>query len=162
MARDTRTIGITEGRDAGKKFLLTEKPAVEAEKVATFAIMAAVRGGAAISPEMGRNAFVTLQNMSVSSLSLMAPADADYVFGKLAECVLVVNAGGGAQDMDPPRKPIPTDFEEIDTIWRLRTETIELHTSFLERLIRSILARQAAKASSATSSNTPTGPQPAD
>lgn len=136
MARETRTIEITEGRDAGKKFLLTEKPAVEAEKVATFAIMAAVRGGAAVSPELGMSAFVTLQNMSFSSLALMLPQDADYVFGKLMECVMVENAGGGAIDMDPPRKPLPTDFEEIDTIWKLRTGVMELHTSFLARSSR--------------------------
>lgn len=151
MAREVKTVEIaTGGRDDGKIFLIIEKPAMEAERIATFAIMAAVRGGAAISPDMGMSAFETLRSMSLASLALMPAEAADYVFGKMMECVTIQRAAAGAPDMETPRRIGPNDIEEIDTIYLLRKHVLELHISFLERLNRLISVPQTPKAADAS------------
>lgn len=132
MARKTKlivvpTTGERENRDAGKAFLLTEMDAVRTEKWATRALLAIAAGGVDIPPDvlkMGAGAVVAA---GFRALVTMSFHDAEPLLDEMMTCVEVVP---DRKKPDVVRPLDPEDIDEVQTIWLLRSEVIELHTGF--------------------------------
>lgn len=167
MARKTKILSIPStgdktSRDAGKHFLITEKPAVQAEKWAARALMAAANAGIDIPPEvikMGAGAALAIGLRALLSMSF---ADAEPLLDEMLQCVEIVP--------DPKRPEVvrsldEEDVEEVATLLLLRSEVIEIHTGFSIAAFLSNLGKAASSTEPAAdplSSNTPTSPSPSE
>ena len=117
----------TAGRDAGKLFVLTEMPAVKAEKWAIRAFFALSKSGMDIPDELARTGFAGIAQIGLRALGSMAFTDAEPLLDELLGCVQI------ARDPTHPSilaRPLDMDFEEVATLLRLRKEVFELHTGF--------------------------------
>lgn len=117
------TIGGSANRDLGKRFLITEMSAMQADAWAVRALGAMMRSGVAIPDEIGR---AGLQGFAMYGLKaiLAAPyAESAPLLAEVMGCVKIV---------EPmiTRPLLESDIEEISTITQLRDEVIELHTGF--------------------------------
>lgn len=132
MPRKTIDITITaEGRDQGKVFVLTEMPALQAEKWATRALLALVNSGAEI-PQEAHNA--GMAGVAMASASLLAGGrlsfyDLEPLLDEMLQCVKVrpPNPALLPQAINPL---IQDQIEEVETIIFLRMEVLKLHIDF--------------------------------
>jgi hypothetical protein len=139
-------------RDAGKMFMITEKPATAAEKWA-WRLFIAVKGTTAqIPPELEQLGMV---GVAIRGINSFLAADVDFakiepLLDEMMECVKVVR--------DPAHPELATDLtrlddvEEAQTVTWLRNEVLRVHTnfSFAEQLSRLISAITTTGSSSAT------------
>lgn len=158
MARKTKTFTITtEGRDVGKTFLITEMPAVQAEKWAARALLAMSRSGVEIPEEAMMAGAAALLVAGLRSFTSMAFEDAEQLLDEMFGCVQFV------PDVTKPlitRGLIDDDVEEVATRMLLRSEVIEIHTGFSVTATLSTLG--AAAKAKAGSSDMPTSPPSSD
>lgn len=123
MARKISDYKIdSEGRDKGKVFVLTEMPAMQAEKWAMRAILAAAKSGL----DIGHTAGMGMQGVAVlgiSALMNMAWEDAEPLLDEMMSCVKIKEASG-ARDL------MGEDIEEVGTRFQLRKAVLELHVGF--------------------------------
>jgi hypothetical protein len=128
MTRRTAEVTATDGRDAGKKFLITEMDASRAEDWGLRALGAMSRSGVDMSPSimsMGMAGFAMLGLKAFIS----APFDeARPLLAEMFECVQRV-------EEKATRALVENDTEEVSTRLFLRDEVLKLHVNF------SILAR---------------------
>lgn len=124
MARRTETVAVSlEGRDKGKKFLLTEMPATQAEKWATRAILALGKSGVAVSDDIADAGWGALAAMGVRMLAGVAFTEAEPLLDEMMRQVQIV---------EPKiNRPITDDdIEEVATLVYLRGEVLALHVGF--------------------------------
>lgn len=154
MARKSKTVTIEfDNRDRGKTFLITEMPAVQAEKWAARALLAMSRSGVEIPEEAMSAGAATLLAAGLRSFTSMAFEDADLLLDEMFACVQFVP--------DPSRPQVTRalfddDIDEVATRLFLRGEVIEIHTGFSVTATLSKLG--AAAKDKAGSSDTPTSP----
>lgn len=133
--RKTEVYVVTkDNRDKGKRFIITEMPALRAEKWATRAMLALARSGVdipTVTPGkpggMGALALAGLQ-----ALQHLDFADAEPLMDEMMECVQIVS------DPKHPETARPLidsgeegdDIEEIETRVELRKRTLMLHVGF--------------------------------
>ncbi|SRR5579871_6549642 len=137
MGRKTKTVVITEeGRDKGKTFLLTEMPAVRAERWASRVLALMVKSGATVTPEAADAGMQGLAATMPASGSAITASEASTMITALQDpsledwwtCVQYVHA--------PGQPPMAIDLgdacpiEEIATITHLRMEVLGLHVDF--------------------------------
>lgn len=147
------------GRDAGKVFIITEKPAFQAETWANRLLCA--MGNARIDiPEglagMGMAGIVAIGVQALSGMSFPAVKP---LLDEMLECI---------QFMPDPNKPAilralnmhADDIEEVATIYRLRRAVFDLHVGFLISVLSQTLGAPGAEKSSEGSPNTSTRPAP--
>lgn len=143
--------GRDANRDHGKRFLLTEMPAAQAEKWAMRAFFALGRAGYEVPAEIQAMGLAGLAILGVNLAQRMHWEDLEPLVDEMWGCV--------AYEYDPglTRAPIDEDTEEVRTRLFLRSEVLELHLGFsvadvLSRLYNS----EKTAAEEANASNTPT------
>jgi len=128
MARKITTFAVdAEGRDKGKRFLLTEMPASQSEMWALRAFTALARAGVELPDGFQAQGMAALAVMGVRALSALPFQELQPLLDELFTCVERV------PDLSQPqfsRKLIEDDIEEIATRLRLRLELLKLHFDF--------------------------------
>jgi hypothetical protein len=141
------------GRDAGKVYRLTEKPASQVEKWAIRAFLALANAGVEFPEELGRLGPAGLAVLGIKGLQGVRFADAEPLLDEMMECISI------QPDRSNPniiRKPVDTDIEEVKTRLLLRQAIIELHLGFTLADVQSRLT--SATTAATPSSNTKTSP----
>lgn len=129
MARRTKIVEITdENRDKGKKFLLTEMDAEQAEWWAFRVLQAGIKGnpdiGKIASPESGMP-LMEMARVGFAAIGGLPPEDAKPLLDQMMKCVQISLPGGTSRAM------ISADeIEEVTTRLTLRKEVFMLHTDF--------------------------------
>ncbi len=133
--RKTLTITIdADGRDKGKVFVVTEMPAVQAERWALRAIFALMNTGADIPDDIAQMGMAGISRLGLSALMQVPYAAAEPLLAEMLECVKII------PDPAKPsvtRAPVEQDFEEVSTLLRLRKEVFALHTDFFTNAAKS-------------------------
>jgi hypothetical protein len=139
MARRTKEIAIDDpkSRDHGKVFVLTEKPALDAERWAKRALAAVGRTNAmtGVDPaELEGLGLIGVAAVGVRALATLQDEDSERLMAEMMECVQIRPNSKAPQVIRPlMEKPDETgtyDIEDIKTIWQLRNEVLELHLGF--------------------------------
>lgn len=115
-----------KNRDAGKKFLLTEMPALKAERWARHAIAALNRSDLDAREEIKH---LGMLGFYLVGLQALAGGDVEKVDVLMDEMLLQVQTITSA-NITRPLTPDGGDIEEVGTLFQLRKELIELHISF--------------------------------
>lgn len=125
--RHTKDVVIAaEGRDKGKRFLITEMSATQAEKWAARALLALGRGGFEYSAELRSVGMSAIAVAGLGALLRTHYEDVEPLLDEMMACVQIYP--------DPKasftRALYPDDIEEVYTLAILRSEVFELHTGF--------------------------------
>ena len=128
--RKTSTVVIDEeGRDRGKRFVITEMSAAQAEAWAIRALLAMAAGGIELPDGYEQTGMAGLAEVGLRAITKLKWADAEPLLAEMMDCVQI------APDPRHPgtvRPLIDEDIEEIATRLKLRTEVFKLHTGFLK------------------------------
>lgn len=134
MARRTKQVTIQgdpeKNRDAGKTYIITEVPAVQAEEWAVRAFMALGTSGIRIPDELMNAGLVGVALVGYQVFMGAAPEAVLPLWREmLPACVQLrgMNSNDGALVAMPWS---PTIVEEVSTLMTLRQEILELHTGF--------------------------------
>lgn len=137
MPRRTKTYVIAdENRDKGKMFLLTEMPALQAEKWAIRAFLALAKAGLVIPDDVASRGMEAMAVAGFNALAGMHYEDAEPLLNEMFECVRIVRDHAHPETAFPL---LPDDIEEVQTILELRREVFTLHTGFLQAVVKSKL-----------------------
>lgn len=128
--RRTQVVTIEqEGRDKGKKFLITEMSADAGERWATKCLLALTNSGAILPVAAEDMNFATLASSGIQALGQLKFEVAKPLLDEMMGCVQYV----------PPREDIPKQplysgelcqVEEIKTFFTLRMAIASLHFGF--------------------------------
>lgn len=131
--RKAKRLTVTSGsrdnnRDYGKTFLITEMPAMQAEKWMMRALLAVGRGGPEMPPEVLAMPSAAIMAIGAArALASMSFADAEPLLDEMMQCVEIIPDPAN----DLVKRPIDRDdIEEVPTLMTLRKEVLELHTGF--------------------------------
>ena len=120
--RRTETVEITEGRDAGKKYQITEMSAEAAEWWAFRALQAIA------SSEVDLNLqapMAELARTGLKALASVSPAQAKPLLEEMMSCVQIL-----VPATQKPRALLDGDIEDVKTRFLLRKAVMELHLGF--------------------------------
>lgn len=120
--RRTEIVEITEGRDAGKKYQITEMPAEVAEWWAFRALQAIA------SSEVDLNLQAPLAELArqgMKALASVSPAQAKPLLDEMISCVQIL-----VPATQKPRALLDGDIEDVKTRFMLRKAVMELHLGF--------------------------------
>jgi len=153
MARKIETWVATEGRDKGKHFIVTEMPAVRAEKWATRALLAISRSGVDLPEDLANAGMAAIAYGGLKAITSCSFDDAEPLLDEMMACVTIRPDPA----LEYARPTIDEDFEEMATILQLRDRVVSLHTGFS---IAAELGKlgAAAKKSMTASNDTQTSP----
>lgn len=140
-------------RDAGKRFLLTEMPALKAERWARHAAAAVNRADLNIRDELRELGMLGFYLLGFQALAGADPAQMDPLMDEMLGQVQIITS----KDVIRSLNPDGSDIEEIKTILALRKELLELHMGFTFAELAQIL-RSSAEQASTDLPNTPTSP----
>lgn len=157
MPRKVEEFPATEGRDAGKVFVITEMPAMQAEKWAMRALLLVAQSGVDVGQISG---MAGVAYAGLGAINRIRFEDAEPLLDEMMKCVSIRPA---PQDRDPAKASITRplfdgDIEEVKTIIRLRERIIDLHLGF--SLADYLLKLQQESALTSNLPNTETSPQP--
>ena len=137
-------------RDLGKRFLIKEMPAVQAEAWAIRAMGAMARGGVEIPDNIMQGGLVAFTAFGLKALMGAPYVESAPLLAEMMDCVQIIEPA-------ITRKLLDTDIEEVATILRLRDEVIELHTGFsIAAVLLGMAADLATPEAMSEQSNTPT------
>lgn len=128
MAR--QTINYTfeqDGRDKGKCFVITEMPALQAERWAMRALLALMRSNPELPEGTELSGMAGLASAGLKALASIRWEDAEPLMDEMLSCVKLM------PDINRPavvRPLIDGDIEEISTLLELRKQIWGLHTAF--------------------------------
>lgn len=125
MRKIARLVISSEGRDKGKNFLLTEMPAMRAEKWAIRLLLALTRAGIEV-PEGEGMAAVAQINFNPTIFGKIHYADANPLLDEMMGCVEFIPDPSN----NVARPLMEEDIEEVLTLFKIRMEVIALHTGF--------------------------------
>jgi hypothetical protein len=120
--RRTEIIEIAEGRDAGKKYQITEMSAEAAEWWAFRALQAIA------SSEVDLNLqapMAELARTGLKALASVSPAQAKPLLDEMMSCVQIM-----VPATQKPRAIMDGDIEDVKTRFLLRKAVMELHLGF--------------------------------
>lgn len=153
--RKTEIVTATEGRDAGRKYLITEWDAARADRWATRAVLALAGGStplpfpvqALVGKGMEAIFVVGLQTILTANINpdVLLP-----LLDELLTCVKIIR-DPKALDKDTGQPlafemALSDDIQEVKTRWWLRSEVLRIHTGFsagdaFSRLLTLILTK---------------------
>lgn len=124
-------------RDHGKRFKITEMPAIRAEKWAMRVLLALASTGAQLPDDYKAAGMAALAAAGFQALQSLNWTETEPLLDEMLECVrilpdpknieverpLVLNRGDGSGD----------DIEEVTTLLELRRKIFELHTGFFSK-----------------------------
>lgn len=119
--RRTEIVEIAEGRDAGKKYQITEMSAEAAEWWAFRALQAIAGADAEL------NLQAPLSDMAAQGIKALAkvhPEQAKPLLDEMMSCVSVSLPAGASRDL------LANDIEDVKTRFMLRKAVVELHLGF--------------------------------
>ena len=120
--RRTETVEIAEGRDAGKKYQITEMSAEAAEWWAFRALQAIAGADAEL------NLQAPLSDMAAQGIKALAkvhPDQAKPLLDEMMGCVQIL-----VPATQKPRALLDGDIEDVKTRFMLRKAVMELHLGF--------------------------------
>lgn len=126
MLKTRRVVVTQEGRDKGKTFLITEKPADQAERWFLRALFALLQSRSDISTDSLQAGAAGIARIGLAALAGIPWETAEPLLAELMECVR----------FQPPRadvQPLPltgVEIEEVTTLLALRMAVLELHVGF--------------------------------
>lgn len=126
MSRKTTMVTLTEGRDRGKTFLITEMPAAKGDRWAMRALLALAHADIEVPAEVAAAGWVGIGYISLKALSNAKYEEVQPLFDELLACVEYV-PDPNKQFARPPNED---DIEEIATYLQLRWEVFNLHAGF--------------------------------
>ncbi|MDE2471775.1 MAG: hypothetical protein KGL35_24395 [Bradyrhizobium sp.] len=121
------TIGEDGGRDAGKVFVITEMPAIPAERWAMRAVIAMSKAGVQIPDDIASSGMVAIAAVGFQALMNVDFNEVEPLLNEMMSCVQI---RPDALHPEVVRKVIPDDFEEVRTILKIRGEVLKIHTDF--------------------------------
>lgn len=127
MGRRSKTVTIETRenyRDSGKVFVLTEMPAMKAERWAIRALLALSKSGVDIPEDVQSAGVAGVAVMGLRALGNLNFADAEPLLDEMMGCIKI------SPSPNVIRELIPDDIEEVETLLRLRAEVFTLHTGF--------------------------------
>lgn len=127
MARKTKNITIEKGRDAGKKFIITEMPAAKIDNWAMRVLLALA--GAGIDIAEANEGMLGLARVAFGALGKIPHETALPLLDELLECVEIVPDGGQPRPLDLDLG----DIEDFANLWTFRKEVFNLHIDFLQQ-----------------------------
>lgn len=133
MARKTETVIITaEGRDKGKQFLLTEMPAMKAERWAYRALLALAHSGVDLPTDAATGGMAGFATAGLQALEKLEFEEARPLLDEMWTCVQVIPDPKNSMVIRPlmAREQEGDDIEEVTTIMHLRDRIFRLHTDF--------------------------------
>jgi hypothetical protein len=152
--RKTASYTVTqEGRDLGKRFLITEMGAAQGESWAARALLALMANNAEIPENFAELGMAGLAELGLRALSSLRWEVLSPLLEEMMACVQIIP---DAKKTQVVRSLIEDDIEEIATRLSLRLEWWELHMGFLQAVAPSILghgpaAKDAPRRATATS-----------
>lgn len=126
MLKTRRVVVTQEGRDKGKAFVITEKPAEQAERWFLRALFALMQSRADITADSLQAGAAGIARIGLAALSGIPWETAEPLLAELMECV----------QFRPSRADLPSmpltgmEIEEVSTRLALRMAVIELHIGF--------------------------------
>lgn len=125
MLKTRRVVVTQEGRDKGKTFVITEKPADQAERWFLRALFALLQSRSDISADSLQAGAAGIARIGLAALAGIPWETAEPLLAELMECV----------QFQPPKvsNPLPLtgfEIEEVTTLLALRMATLELHVGF--------------------------------
>lgn len=156
MALKTKLVPITEdGRDVNKLFLITEMPAVQAEKWGWRTFGACARAGVDIPDDAVERGLAGLLVVGLLSLARIHWHEAEPLLDEMFSRVQIIP---NPLMIEVVRPLVESDIEEVATRLKLRKEVVELHLGFSLAVVFSGLSSMTATAKD--SPDTPTSPPP--
>lgn len=147
--RKEKDFDATEGRDVGKRFKITEMPAMQAEKWAARFFLALAKSGIDIPPDIVQQGMAGVAIVALRTLGGIEFSAVEPLMDEMFKCVSIYT--------NFEKNPLHTrpvtgqdDIEEVKTIYDLRKEVIELHLGFS---IAEWLAKLSAKTTSSMDSS---------
>ena len=122
MRKETE-ITIETGRDAGKKFKITEMPATQGEKWSMRALGVLGHSGLSIT-SLGKIPFETIIEKVMSA----SPEEVEPLMDELLACASFEKDGAIIKMQG---NMVDSVIEDISTIFRLKAESLELNLGFL-------------------------------
>lgn len=116
-------VAISEGRDAGKVFHITEMPALQTEKWARRALVALLTVGAKKPQDAENGGMASIAMIGFESLWFAQFSETEALFDELLACVTI-------KEPAVTRNLTPNDIEEAATFTKLRQEAFKLHVNF--------------------------------
>lgn len=154
MALKETTFTVTaEGRDIGKTFVITEMPAMKAERWAIRVFLALARSGVDVPDDVVQSGMAGMVSLTLRSLAGVRYEDADPLLTEMMGCVTYRPDPSNPAIKD--RRLVDNDIEEVMTILKLRDAILELHTGFSLAAIPSMFP---SPSMAADISDTPTSP----
>lgn len=147
MALKEQVVVIEKGRDAGKKFLITEMPAYKFDNLAMRMLAAVASSGVSLTNFISESTGIAIDNIGdLAALKEIDPLDGAIgllnasfnVFGmiptsvsmpildELLSCVQFIPDGGRARPINHDLG----DVEDFRTLWKLRFDAYMIHVSF--------------------------------
>lgn len=123
MSLKTATITISEGRDKGKRFLVTEMSALVAERWILRAVFGLGKGGVDIPPEVLQLGAAPTAYMIASQAAKMPTRLGLKLADELMDCVQRV-------EDKLTRSLVDNDIEDFATRLRLKSEVLKLVFGF--------------------------------
>lgn len=130
MALKQNRVVIDSGRDKGKVFIIDEAPIAKQEDFAMRFIFAAMNSGMSIPDEVAGMGISGLIGLGFAGFMKIPYEMAKPLFAEMMTCV--------SYQVDP-RKPetarplmFDGDVEDLTTMFKLRKEVWDIHTSFIK------------------------------
>lgn len=120
--RRTEIVEITEGRDAGKKYQITEMSAEAAEWWAFRALQAIASADAELNLQAP---LADVATQGIKSLAKVHPDQAKPLLDEMMACVQIL-----VPATQKPRALLDGDIEDVMTRFMLRKAVIGLHLGF--------------------------------
>lgn len=124
-----------ENRDGGKSYLLTEMPALQAEKWGRHAIAACSRNDLDIKGELAKLGLLGFYLVGFQALAGGDVKAVDDLMDEMLICIQIITGPNVVRPLGGDG-----DIEEPQTIIRLRKELLELHMGFTFAELASMLA----------------------
>lgn len=159
--RRTQTVVITEdGRDKGKRFLLTEMVASQGESWAFRVILALANNNAEMPAGFETTGMAGLAQLGLRGLVHLPWFVAEPLLKEMFQCVQVCPDPKNphfARPLEPADGDGDLDISEVATRIKLRGEIFKLHVNFSSAAIQSLFGK--VKEAAAKRSATATGSQ---
>jgi hypothetical protein len=145
MARRTKVVPITdEGRDKGKRFLITEMVPSKAEAWAFRVLLALTNNNAEMPAGFEQTGMAGLAQIGLRGLTGLPWFVAEPLLKEMFECVQVcpdVKNLNIVRPLEPAGGEGDYDIEEVLTRIKLRKEIFQLHVDFSSAAIQSLFGK---------------------
>lgn len=137
MARQQIEVVVSDpaSRDVGRRYVVTEMPASQAEKFAVRCFLALARSGKEIPEDVQAAGMAGLAIVGFNMLAGLDFGEASVLMDEMMTCVQYQYDPSNAAALRPLNE---VDIEDVATRVRLRSEIFTLHTGFSLPDVRSM------------------------